>query len=111
MGVYAKEFYDIMQRKKRKIDIKNVMVTSATLSCVAVSVTSMMIERYGFEGTFTLLFLIGCSSNKFIKMIFDGSLLKILYKFLGKSKDSLQSSIEETLNEEKDDKKDKKKKE
>ena len=108
VGVYAKEHYEISQKKSRKkINVKNVMATALTISCVAVGGISYfdIINKWGMPITFSFLFLIGAFSNKVIEMIFNGSLLKIAFKFLGKSKDNLQSSIEETIKETGDDKK------
>lgn len=99
IGVYAKEFYDVAQKKKRKISIKNAVVAALTLACVAIGFIQMVLDKFGIQLTFTLLFLIGAFSNKIIDMVFDGSLLKIVLRFLGKSKENLQDSIEETLKE------------
>lgn len=99
MGVYAKEFYDIAHRKKRKINIRYVMMTTITLSCVALAVTQKIVATYGLEISFSLFFIVGCCYNIVTKYIFDGTLLKIAFRFLRKSKDSLQSSISETLDE------------
>lgn len=106
MGTYAKESYDVMQRKRKKIRISNIVTTTLTLSCVLVGLMSYfnIINKFGLPLSFTLLFLIGAYSTKAMEMIFNGKILKILGKFLSKSKGTLQGSMDEILKEDTNDK-------
>jgi len=98
-GVYTKEQFTIRnsRNKKKKVDIIKILWTTITLSFLLVGTMSYSINRIGFMPSFTLFFLIGASSNKVVEMIFAGTLLKIAFNFLGKSKKNLKESIEETL--------------
>lgn len=102
-GIYAKENYEINRKKgKRKIYIRKILNTTVTLSIVLMCGVPFIINKLGLVPTVSLLFLIGASSKRFIEMIFNGELLKIILKFLGKSKKSLEDSINETLQEDKE---------
>jgi len=97
IGVYAKESYDLYNKKKRKMKLGSMIPTALTLSCVLVAGVSYGIEKFGLTFSFTILFLIGAFSTKILEMIFNGQILKILFRFIGKSKGNLQESIDEIL--------------
>ena len=100
LGAYAKDFYDIAYNKrKKKINLKGATVAALSISAVAVGFSTFILNKYGIQMTFSVFFMIGAASNKVVEMIFDGSLLKIVLKFLGKQKGNLQDSIEETFSE------------
>lgn len=100
LGAYAKDFYDIAyNKKKKKINLKAAIVAALSISAVAVGFSNMILEKYGLQMTFSVFFMVGACSNKVVEMIFDGSVLKIILKFLGKQKGNLQDSIEEALTE------------
>jgi hypothetical protein len=100
LGAYAKDFYDIAYNKRKKqINIKGATVAALSISAVAVGFSSFILTKYGLQMTFSVFFMIGAVSNKVVEKIFDGSLLKIVLKFLGKQRVNLQDSIDETFSE------------
>lgn len=99
LGAYAKDFYDIAQKKKKKINLKNAAASALSIACVAAGFTDVILNKYGLQVPFSLFFLLGACSNKPVEMIFNGSFLKVVFKFLGKQKINLQDSIQETLDE------------
>ena len=106
IGCFAKEAYPIfIQNKKKKINAKNILLTATTLSFVLVGIIQYFIDRYNFSMIVSGLFIIGASSGKFIGAIFDGRLLKIMLKFLAKSKGTMEESIQSVINDDKTNKK------
>ena len=99
IGVYAKESYEVMQRKKRKVKLKLVILSTICLSLLFIGLIGYAVSRFGLSFSITMLFIFGASGKNVVEMLFDGRLLKILIKFLSKSKGSLEESIEETLHE------------
>jgi hypothetical protein len=99
-GVYLREAYDVMQRKKRKVKMRNVIFVTLSLTFLFIGLVNYFIEKIGLSLSLTVLFIIGSGSKRIIEMLFDGSILKIILRFLGKSKKNLEESIIETLSEE-----------
>lgn len=104
LGAYAKDFYDIAHKKKKKINLKNAAASALTIACVAAGFTDVILNKYGLQIPFSLFFLLGACSNKPVEMIFNGSFLKVILKFLGKQKGNLQDSIQEAIDEGKENK-------
>jgi hypothetical protein len=99
MGVYAKESYEVIQRKKKKVKLKLVILSTVCLSLLFIGLVGYSINKFGLSFSITILFIIGASGKNVVEMLFDGRLLKILIKFLSKSKGNLEDSINETLHE------------
>ena len=97
-GVYAKEFFVVYNGKRRKkVELKVVLITAGSLSFCTMGFIPYLINGYGLSLTISGLFILGAGSKQIVEMLFDGRLLKIFLKFLGKSKDNLQESIEESI--------------
>jgi hypothetical protein len=98
-GVYLKESYEVIQRKKRKVKLKLVIISTCALTILMIGFVEYLINKLGLSFSITALFIFGAGGKNVVEMLFDGRLLKILLKFLGKTKGSLQESIDEALNE------------
>ena len=99
IGVYLKESYEVIQRKKKKIKLKLVIISTISLTLLLFAFIGYAINKFGLSFCITGLFIIGAGGKNVIEMLFDGRLLKILLKFLSKSKGNLEDSINETLKE------------
>ena len=99
MGVYAKESYEVIQRKKKKVKLKLVILSTISLSLLFIGLVGYGINKFGLSFSITILFIIGAGGKNIVEMLFDGRLLKILLKFLSKSKGTLEESIDEALHE------------
>lgn len=99
MGVYSKEYFDIIKKNKRKVKIGNVFAYTLVLSCVSVYPLFLIINKIGLIGSFTALFLMGALCNKVTEMVFNGTLVRIMGKFLSKSKGVMREAVQESMNE------------
>ena len=97
IGVYIKENLDVINRKKRKIRVGNILVSSITVAFIVLGFISWSIEKYGLAFTVSLLFLLGFYSNKFIAFISNKNIGLIVLKIVSKTKKGLQETIIETI--------------
>jgi len=100
IGVYSKESYLITQRKKRKISIWNIFITSVTLTFIVLGFISWGINNYGLALVLSILFIIGAVSDKIIVFIFNGTIANVIFTILAKSRSVIQESILEAIKRE-----------
>ena len=100
-GVYLKCSYEVVQKKKKKVNKRLVIISTVSLTLLIFAFTGYLVNKVGLSFSITALFIFGASGKNVVEMLFDGRLLKILIKFLSKSKGSLEESIDEVFENEK----------
>ena len=96
-GVYLKCSYEVVQKKKKKVNKRLVIISTFALTLLIFGFVGYSIAKIGLSLSISGLFILGAGGKNIVEMLFDGRLLKILIKFITKSKDNLEDSINEAL--------------